>query len=98
MNLFIRESQLTYFRDDYLSLYNDSRIESSSKLKTFDPALNNNGVMCCQTRLDNLNEDLQQLVAIHPILLVGNAFITQKKFWICTQATIMPILKLHWVY
>ena len=66
MHLFIRESQITYFRNDYLNLYNDSRIEPSSKLKTFAPAPNNNGVMYCQTCLDNLNEDLQQLVVIHP--------------------------------
>ena len=78
LNMLIKEAQINQFSSEYLKLKNKLYVGDGSKLKAFNPALNNLGQIIALTRLDNLDADLRDLIAINPIILPPEQIITNK--------------------
>ena len=78
LNQVIKEAQINHFAGEYLKLTNKEYVGDDSKLKAFNPGLNDIGQLVAITRLDNLDADLQKLIAINPIILPPNEIITAK--------------------
>ena len=78
LKMLIREEQQKHFPKEMSQLRAGKLIDSESCLKTYSPQLDDMGVLYAQTRLDNLDESLQDLIAKDPVILPSKSEITHK--------------------
>ena len=78
LKMLIREEQQKHFPKEMSQLKAGKLIDSESCLKTYSPQLDDMGVLYAQTRLDNLDESLQDLIAKDPVILPSKSEITHK--------------------